>query len=139
MRSRSFSCQRLLAVFFCSLFALVSVVAPASAAMVSTEQLLGVEDNLPAPAEVRASLQARLVAMGVPSDDAQQRVAALNDQQVIQVATALDEDPAGGGIVTVAAVIFLVLLWTDIMGYTDVFPFVNKSPNGSQGPIVTEN
>ena len=35
--------------------------------------------------------------------------------------------PAGGDILGVAVLIFLVLLFTDIMGYTKVFPFVKKT------------
>jgi hypothetical protein len=42
----------------------------------------------------------------------------------------LDELPAGEGFVGVvvgaALIIFLVLLITDLLGLTDVYPFVNK-------------
>jgi hypothetical protein len=38
----------------------------------------------------------------------------------------MDEMPAGGSIVGAAVLIFLVLLVTDIVGWTDVYPFVNK-------------
>ena len=36
----------------------------------------------------------------------------------------LNELPAGGDLVSTIALIFLVLLFTDIMGWTDIFPFV---------------
>ena len=40
----------------------------------------------------------------------------------------IDELPAGGSSLPGAAVlVFLVLLFTDIMGFTDVFPFVKKT------------
>jgi hypothetical protein len=34
--------------------------------------------------------------------------------------------PAGSGVVGALLLVFLVLLFTDIMGWTDVYPFVNK-------------
>lgn len=139
MFMRSFSCQRLLTVFFLGLFLTTVVAAPTHAAMVGTGQLLAAETPVADTTQIRVALRDALVARGVTGEEAALRVAALDDEEVLQLAGALDEDPAGSGIVTVAAVIFLVLLWTDIMGYTDVFPFVNRSPNGSQGPIVTEN
>jgi hypothetical protein len=46
------------------------------------------------------------------------------------VAEQLERLPAGGSAVGViigaALIVFLVLLATDILGYTDVFPFVKK-------------
>jgi hypothetical protein len=42
----------------------------------------------------------------------------------------LDQLPAGSGalevVLIVALIVFLTLLVTDIMGYTDIFPFVKK-------------
>jgi len=49
----------------------------------------------------------------------------------MQMADKMDRLPSGGdglgAIVGAALIIFLVLLLTDIMGYTDVFPFVKHS------------
>lgn len=74
--------------------------------------------------EVRAELQR----MGVDPAAAEQRVAALSDTEARQLATRMDELPAGGNSLIGAAVfIFLVLLITDILGFTDVFPFVKKT------------
>ena len=38
-----------------------------------------------------------------------------------------DELPAGGDLLGAAVLIFLVLLFTDIMGYTKVFPFTRSA------------
>jgi hypothetical protein len=50
--------------------------------------------------------------------------------EAIAIADQIEQLPAGGSaigvIVGAALIIFLVLLATDILGYTDVFPFVNK-------------
>ncbi len=74
----------------------------------------------------RKDVAAQLENYGVNATDAQQRVAAMSDQEVQQLNTRMDQLPAGGDdILGVALVVFLVLLITDIAGYTDIFPFVN--------------
>lgn len=69
--------------------------------------------------------------MGLDKAMAKARVDGLTDEEVARVVQRLDQLPAGGdafGAVIFSAVfIFLVLLVTDIMGFTDVFPFVKKT------------
>ncbi len=58
----------------------------------------------------------------------QARVAALSDDEAAQLAARLDELPAGGSdVLSVALIIFLVLLFTDIMGWTKIFPFTRPA------------
>ena len=67
---------------------------------------------------------------GIDPLEAEKRVASLTDQEVEKICKVLDQLPAGGdGIGTVvgaAVLIFLVLLITDLLGLTHVFPFVNR-------------
>ena len=55
----------------------------------------------------------------------------LSDAEIQALADRLDEYPAGEGtfetILILAFLAFLALLITDLLGYTDIFPFVNKS------------
>jgi len=93
---------------------------PAQAAMIATpterDALLRVLE--------RAEVQRQLRAYGVSVDQAKARVAALSDAEAAELAARIEELPAGGaGILGVALVVFLVLLLTDILGYTKVFPF----------------
>jgi hypothetical protein len=61
---------------------------------------------------------------GVSPADVKARVAALTDDEAAELAARIDELPAGGvSILGVALIVFLVLLLTDILGYTKVFPF----------------
>ena len=66
---------------------------------------------------------------GIDPLQAEKRVASLTDQEVEQICQVFDNLPAGGdGIGTVVGavvLIFLVLLVTDLLGLTHVFPFVN--------------
>ena len=70
----------------------------------------------------RAEVQARLEAYGVSRAEVQARVASLTDEEAALVAQRIDELPAGG-VVGLILTIFLVLLITDLLGLTKVFPF----------------
>src|SRR5439155_991775 len=72
----------------------------------------------------RSEVRAQLEAHGVRPADVQTRVAALTDDEVAQLAGQLDRLPAGGeGIIGALVIVFLVLLITDLLGLTKVFPF----------------
>ena len=76
----------------------------------------------------RDDVRSRLTTMGVNPDDAVKRVANLTDQEASLFAEKMQELPAGGdSVLGLLVLIFLVLLLTDILGYTDVFPFVKKT------------
>lgn len=72
--------------------------------------------------EVRAGLEAR----GVSAADVKARVAAMSDDEVAQLAGRLDSLPAGGDVLGVLLVVFIVLLITDILGFTKIFPFTRS-------------
>jgi hypothetical protein len=72
----------------------------------------------------RADVQRELRARGVDPAQARERAAALTDAEAAQVVSNIDQLPAGGvGIIGAILIVFLVLLLTDILGYTKVFPF----------------
>lgn len=75
----------------------------------------------------RAEVQQRLAAYGVDRAQAQARVDALSDDEAAQLAERLDALPAGGdGIVGTILFVFILLLLTDILGFTKVFPFTRS-------------
>lgn len=77
-----------------------------------------------AVALARAEVRSRLEAYGVDPGDLQQRLDALTDEEAAQLAERLDSLPAGGdGLIGALVLVFLVLLITDIVGLTKVFPF----------------
>lgn len=102
---------------------------PATAGMIGTESVTAAasRDRIGA-ALARDDVRARLEASGVRPDDVQARVAALTDDEAAQLAQQLDQLPAGGdGIVGAIVLVFIVLLVTDILGYTKVFPFTRQA------------
>lgn len=78
----------------------------------------------------RDDVRQQMVMLGVDPAEAEGRVASLSDAEIAQIAGRLDELPAGesavGAVVGAAVLVFLVLLLTDLLGLTDVFPFVKK-------------
>lgn len=127
---------RVVASLMCVVMGLIAV-SPgvARAALVSTEQMLAETDGAADRARVLAFLQRveareQMVALGVDPAEAMARVRALSDAQVAEIAGQLDRLPAGqsavGAIIGAMLIIFLVLLVTDLLGLTDIFPFVKR-------------
>ncbi|HEX9768258.1 MAG TPA: PA2779 family protein [Kiloniellales bacterium] len=105
----------------------------AQARMVTTEQVIRQSNPAQDRAQVlgflmREDVQQQLTLLGVDPDEAARRVATLSDEELQQIAGRLDELPAGEGSVGIVVgailIIFLVLLITDLLGLTDIFPFV---------------
>lgn len=74
----------------------------------------------------RGDVQQGLAAYGVSSEQAAARVAALSDEEVRQLDQRLGQAPAGGSVLGVIVFVFLVLLVTDILGLTKIFPFTRS-------------
>jgi hypothetical protein len=80
----------------------------------------------------REDVKAIMTAQGISPIEAKARVDSLSDAEIMQIADKMDQLPAGGSTVGViigaAVIIFIVLVITDILGYTDIFTFV-KHPS----------
>jgi hypothetical protein len=93
--------------------------------LVTTEEAIGSPvqqrvDQLLARAEVREALAAR----GVDPAQVHARVAALTDDEARLLADQLDRVPAGAGdVLGIIFAVFIILLITDILGLTKIFPF----------------
>jgi hypothetical protein len=79
----------------------------------------------------RDDVSAQMRTLGVAPAEAAARVEAMSDDEVHALSQRLDSLPAGGDafgtIITAAVVVFLVLLVTDILGYTRVFSFTRPA------------
>jgi hypothetical protein len=105
----------------------------AQAALVSTDKVVAQSeieaDRMRIVALImRQDVQHQLQAEGVDPNEALARVATLSDIEIRQIAARIDSMPAGQGVVEsligALLIVFIVLLVTDIVGVTDVFPFV---------------
>ena len=107
----------------------------AVAAVIETETVLEASLGQEARSRIkqmllREDVRQELINQGIEASEAEARIDSLSDAEAMAVADKLDQLPAGGGalevFLIVALVAFLVLLATDIAGYTDIFPFVKK-------------
>lgn len=121
--------------FICLLvssFTFVGFTQTVQAAMIGTEQVVAASHAQQNRAKVAAALERpevmeQLERLGVNRDDAQARVAALTDEEAASMASQIDSLPAAGAdIVGALVLIFVVLLVTDILGLTKVFPFTRS-------------
>lgn len=104
---------------------------PARAAIIGTEAVVRAEQAQQDRARLEGALnredvQQRLLGEGVDPAEVKARLAALSDHEVQLLAQKFDQLPAGGDALGVLVFLFVVLLITDILGLTDIFPFVKK-------------
>lgn len=108
---------------------------PALAAPVSAEQVMTLtvsEQNAAQRAELvtwldREDVRQQMTELGVSPTQAQARVASLSDAEVSRLAGEIETSPAAGnGVVGAVVFVFLVLLVTDLLGLTKVFPFTRS-------------
>ena len=105
----------------------------AKAQMIDTDTVIAVQKEETDRARVTAFLgredvQQVMVRHGVDAIEAQKRVASLSRAELAKISQAMEQLPAGGdgvgAVIGAAVLIFLVLLITDILGFTHVFSFV---------------
>lgn len=101
---------------------------PASAGIVTTDRIAApIERDRVQSFLDRADVQAQMQSYGVDPQAARARVNALTDDEVAKLASQIDQLPAGGAdVLGVLLVVFIVLLITDILGLTKIFPFTKS-------------
>ena len=130
MRYFAVAMRRLTLLVTC-VFGFMTVAMPiAQAGMISVERHTSSQATTDQRSQVqnflsREDVRAQLVDLGVDPQLAQTRAAALSDEELARAADLID-DPAGAGAAGTIALIFIILLITDILGYTDIFTFIRK-------------
>ncbi len=66
----------------------------------------------------------QLIAMGVDGSVAKQRIANMTDAELAQFQNRIQDLPAGQGVVGVIVTVLLVIAVLDLLGVTDVYPFI---------------
>jgi len=126
----------LIGLFMATIMLLISIpFQPIFAAMISSEDTFYQIKAQDAREHLKALISRNdvtdlLIAQGIDPGEAIARIESLSDSEVNAIADRIDQLPAGGNavgaIIGAALIVFLVLLITDILGYTDVFPFVKS-------------
>jgi predicted PurR-regulated permease PerM len=121
--------RRPIAVFLSLLLALMPLL-PAQAAMIGNQQII----NQNHPGQTRDSLQQlleqetarqQLQAWGVSPDQLKSRIGSLTDAELASINQQVNDLNAGGNILGILLVIFIVFVITDVIGATDIFPFIH--------------
>ncbi|MCL7930022.1 PA2779 family protein [Halomonas llamarensis] len=122
--------RRYISVLLIALLALGSfpVAAAQTTGLVSTQAALEADSASEERERIhdilaRADVQEQLLAQGVNPEEVKARVAALSDSEAKQMAQQLEAMPAGAGVIAALFAVFVILLVTDILGLTDVYPF----------------
>jgi hypothetical protein len=109
----------------------------AQAELVPTDRIDFADQSRPAARERMAALfdrtdvRAALERHGVSADEAKARVGALSDEEIERLAARFDSLPAAGNgfesVLWIGFLVFVILLVTDILGFTKVYPFTRPA------------
>ena len=111
-----------------SLLLALTPLLPAQAAMIGNEQVI----NQHSQGQTRDSLQQlldqqsarqQLQSLGVSPDQIKSRIDSLTDSELARINRHVDTLDAGGNILGILLVIFIVFVITDVIGATDIVPF----------------
>lgn len=125
-------CSLFLAIFMITIFTPYQTVL---AKIISTETVVEAGRAYEARMYVnsvlaREDVKTALISQGIDIQEVEARIFSLTDAEIVNLADQMENAPAGGGalgvIVGAAVIIFIVLLITDILGFTDVFTFIKK-------------
>ncbi|WP_286162370.1 PA2779 family protein [Methylobacillus flagellatus] len=125
--------KRLLSLFVATSILFTGSIQIAQAAMVSSEQVAQSAGIASAEQDreriyaalTREDVRSELIKRGVDPLQVEQRVAALTDEEASKMANQIENAPAGG-IIGAIVFIFVLLLITDILGFTKVYPFTRS-------------
>lgn len=122
--------QRPLAWLLAALLMLMPVMS-AQAAMLGTDTLITSARSQQSVTELqqllgREDAQQQLLALGVSPDQVRERVASLSDSELARINQGIDTLNAGGdSVLGILLIIFIVFVITDVIGATNIFPFIH--------------
>ena len=101
----------------------------AQAAMISNDLVINHVQHNSAKAELlqtinRADVKEKLLNMGVKATDIESRINLMTHEEIAQLNQQIGELPAGGDVLGVILIIFIIFVITDVIGATDIFPFI---------------
>ena len=102
----------------------------AQAAMISNDLVINQVQHNSARTELlqtinRTDVKEQLLNMGVKAEDIESRIKLMTHEEIAQLNQQINELPAGGSsLLGVLLIIFIVFVITDVIGATDIFPFI---------------
>lgn len=100
---------------------------PAQAGMIANQQLLqnGYQQQVIKQLN-HPSVKQQLIDLGVDPVAAQERVEHMTTAELTELQQQMDQLPAGASLGGTLVTVFIVLVITDMLGATDIFPFVKN-------------
>ena len=109
------------------LFMFFIQIAPLQAAMLDNETLMTEITRADLIESLdQVDVQNLLVSRGVDPQAAKLRILQMNDNELLRLQQEFQQLPVGAGAGGTLLAIFVVLIITDMIGATDIFPFVKK-------------
>jgi hypothetical protein len=107
------------------LFINLTTISPAFSAIVSSNELLSNHQATEKRVELaslfdRTEVKKELIKRGVDPALAKMRINSMTDLEVSKLTSDLEDLPAGQGVLGLIALVLIILLLTEILGYTDV-------------------
>ena len=101
------------------------------AARIGNDQIVSQTQQADARAQLidtlnRADVRQQLIALGVEPEHVTSRVNRMTADEIAQLNQQIESLPAGGDLLGVLLVIFIVFVITDVIGATDIFPFIKS-------------
>jgi len=113
-----------------SLLLICAPISQAQAAIIANAQLIdqvqhASDKNALLQTLNRVEVQEQLLSMGVSTAELENRVNQMTQQEIAQLNQQIKELPAGGDILGIIVLIFIIFVITDVIGATDIFPFIH--------------
>jgi hypothetical protein len=101
----------------------------AQAAMIGNDVIINHVQQNNSKAELlqtinRSDVKQQLLNMGVSQENIESRIELMTHEEIAQLNQQIGELPAGGDVLGIILVIFIVFVITDVIGATDIFPFI---------------
>lgn len=109
-------------------FIYTSILSPAYSTVISSEELLTDYQAAEIRSELaalfdREGVQKELIKRGVDPADAKLRISSMTDPEIMKLSEEMEKLPAGQGVLGVIVVVLVIILLTEILGFTN---FSNK-------------
>lgn len=118
-------------IAFALIFSMLSMFTlPLQAALVSTQSMF-LEQELQFDRQElknlvdREEIKSKMLSLGVSHEMVKERIDNMTYAELVQLNQQLSTAPAGGDVLGLVVLIFIVFVITDAIGATDIFPFVH--------------
>jgi hypothetical protein len=120
------SMRRACVAVMCVSLLSVAMPLPAQAAIVTTDRAVALEQRGAYVSTITAALarddvRNRMVALGVDPADVEARLGGLTDTELATLAERINNAPAGGDVLAIIGIVFVVLMILEFTGVIDIF------------------